>query len=192
MAQKEIDIADRKTRETCRSIRNAFMELLGHEPYSAISVTEICRMANVNRGTFYNHYYDIDDLLGDVLDQYLSDVSGTIDHVLCPQKETCTYPFCQKLQKNKELWPLFLDNAVAEKIINRLWERGRDGFVGYLTQHGDISTEQAEAIFSFQLNGCLAMNRQMIKSGRRNWKATQQTIDKFIRGGLREFLSDGE
>lgn len=85
------------------------MGLLRIKPYSKITVTELCRLADINRGTFYIHYFDVDDVLDDIVTESFSDVSQTIGHVLCPQKETCTYPFCQKVQENKELWPLFMD-----------------------------------------------------------------------------------
>ena len=89
------------------------MGLLRIKPYSKITVTELCRLADINRGTFYIHYFDVDDVLDDIVTESFSDVSQTIGHVLCPQKETCTYPFCQKVQENKELWPLFMDHKTT-------------------------------------------------------------------------------
>ena len=90
------------------------MGLLRIKPYSKITVTELCRLADINRGTFYIHYFDVDDVLDDIVTESFSDVSQTIGHVLCPQKETCTYPFCQKVQENEALWPLFMDETVSE------------------------------------------------------------------------------
>ena len=117
MQRKEINGSDRRTKYTRKVIRGALMELLNTKPYSKISVTEICRLAEINRGTFYIHYYDVDDVLDDILNQSFLDVRGTIDHVLCPHKETCTYPFCQKVQDNPALWPLFMDDTISERIL---------------------------------------------------------------------------
>lgn len=168
------------------------MGLLRIKPYSKITVTELCRLADINRGTFYIHYFDVDDVLDDILTESFSDVSGTINHVLCPHKETCTYPFCQKVQENKELWPLFMDGTVSEKIVKRLADKSKEGFVSYLMQHSDLTFEQAESIFYFQIHGCLTINRLMLQNNCRDWHNVQQTIDRFIRAGLQEFLQDGE
>ena len=101
------------------------MGLLRVKPYSKITVTELCRLADINRGTFYIHYFDVDDVLDDILTESFSDVSQTIGHVLCPQKETCTYPFCQKVQENEVLWPLFMDETVSARIIKKLADKWR-------------------------------------------------------------------
>ncbi len=131
-------------------------------------------------------------MLDDIVTESFSDVSQTIGHVLCPQKETCTYPFCQKVQENKELWPLFMDETVSERIIKQLAGKSKEGFVSYLMQHSDLTFEQAESIFYFQIHGCLTINRLMLQNNCRDWHNVQQTIDRFIRAGLQEFLQDGE
>ena len=192
MQRKEINTKDRRTKYTRSVIREALIGLLRIKPYSKITVTELCRLADINRGTFYIHYFDVDDVLDDILTESFSDVSGTINHVLCPHKETCTYPFCQKVQENKELWPLFMDDTVSEKIVKRLADKSKEGFVSYLMQHSDLTFEQAESIFYFQIHGCLTINRLMLQNNCRDWHNVQQTIDRFIRAGLQEFLQDGE
>lgn len=192
MQRKEINTKDRRTKYTRSVIREALMGLLQIKPYTKISVTELCRLADINRGTFYIHYFDVDDVLDDILAESFSDVSGTINHVLCPHKETCTYPFCQKVQENKELWPLFMDGTVSEKIVKRLADKSKEGFVSYLMQHSDLTFEQAESIFYFQIHGCMTINRLMLQNNCRDWHIIQQTIDRFIRGGLEEFLQNEE
>ena len=170
--------------------REAMLELLNAKPYSKISVTELCRLAEINRGTFYLHYYDVDDVLDDILNLSFSDVSSTIDHVLCPHKETCTYPLCRKVQENAELRPLFLDDTISERIIQKLSDGNQERFVTYLMQHSDLTFPQAEAVFYFQINGCLTVNRLMLKNHCADWHTVQQTVDRFIRAGLRELLHD--
>ena len=59
---------DRRTRYTRQVIKEAFLTLLEEKEYPKITVTEICRLAEINRGTFYLHYYDTADVLDDLLD----------------------------------------------------------------------------------------------------------------------------
>ena len=54
---------DRRTRYTRQVIKEAFLKLLEEKEYPKITVTEICRLAEINRGTFYLHYYDTADVL---------------------------------------------------------------------------------------------------------------------------------
>lgn len=39
------------------------LELLKKQSISKITVKELCEKADVNRATFYNHYYDIRNVL---------------------------------------------------------------------------------------------------------------------------------
>lgn len=49
---------DRRVRYTKQAIRKGFLRLIAQKPIEKISVTEICREADINRGTFYAHYTD--------------------------------------------------------------------------------------------------------------------------------------
>lgn len=55
MTDKKID---RRVRYTKKAIRESFLDLLEEKPLEKISVTEICKNADINRGTFYSHYTD--------------------------------------------------------------------------------------------------------------------------------------
>ena len=53
---------DRRTRYTRQTIKETFLELLKQKNFTKITVTEICKISEINRGTFYLHYYDIHDV----------------------------------------------------------------------------------------------------------------------------------
>ena len=44
---------DRRTRYTRQTIKDTFLELLKQKSFTKITVTEICKNAAINRGTFY-------------------------------------------------------------------------------------------------------------------------------------------
>ena len=70
----EKDIRVIKTRE---SIEKAFFELLRAKPVSKITVTELAKLARINKGTFYLHYQDIPDLYKKTL---LKNMLGPIEN----------------------------------------------------------------------------------------------------------------
>lgn len=55
--------ADARVRYTRKVIRDAFFSLLQEKSVKQITVTELCRLAEINRATFYKHYMDVYDLL---------------------------------------------------------------------------------------------------------------------------------
>ena len=128
---------DRRTRYTRQVIKDTFLELLKQKSFTKITVTEICKDAEINRGTFYLHYYDTHDVLSDIFNDMTQDMLTTVDHLFCLNQKSC---------------------------------------------------EQAEAVFYFQMNGCLSINRLMLRNHCNDWKQIQTVIDKFIKVGLESFL----
>jgi len=191
MCQQQVKKIDRRTQYTRRIIKETFLNELKRKKFGKITVTAICQLCEINRGTFYLHYFDMDDVLDDVLSDALADTSAVLDHVLCPNKISCTYPFCEKMQHNQEFQPLFFDEITAARLISKLSDLGKEDFVTRLMQKSLLTFEQAEAIFYFQINGCLTINQMMLQNHCTDWKKIQNTIDTFIRAGLNSFLDVG-
>lgn len=75
MLDNEEDLRVRKTR---KAIRSAFMRLLSEKDLDKIRVVELCRAAEISKGTFYLHYEDIYSLYREVLRKYLEEKAA--DH----------------------------------------------------------------------------------------------------------------
>ena len=50
-------------KKSCEKIENAFLFLLEKYKYDDITVSQICKHAEINRSTFYCHYTDLNDLI---------------------------------------------------------------------------------------------------------------------------------
>ena len=60
MSETQARRPDRRTRYTRRLIQDTLLALMDKKPFSRVTVTELCRHAEINRGTFYLHYLDLD------------------------------------------------------------------------------------------------------------------------------------
>ncbi len=180
---------DRRVQYTKKVIHETFFKLLEKKPYPQITVTELCRQADINRGTFYTHYYDMEDVLDEILSEILKDTSSVVEHVLSVPcgNEGCTYPFCEKIRSNDQYRILFLDDTVSEKIIEKM-SGIKEHFITWLMSHSLLTFEEAEAIFHFQMNGCLTINRLMFRNKCTDWRKIQRVVDGFIQAGLERFL----
>lgn len=179
---------DRRTRYTRQTIKDSLLSTMQHKPFSKITVTEICRLSEINRGTFYLHYYDLDDVLDDTIEDVLQDTTPVLNHVMCPEKSGCSFPFCQKMQESQQYQILFFDEIASARLLEKICELSKEHFVTNLMQNSLLSYEQAEALLYFQMNGCLAINKRMLKNHCTDWKKIQQVIDQFIKSGLESFL----
>ena len=71
---------DIRVRKTEAAIKGAFMELRAQRPVEKISVKELCRLAQINKSTFYAHYADIYALSDAIQAEAIAFVLGTIFH----------------------------------------------------------------------------------------------------------------
>ena len=47
--------------------------------------------AEINRGTFYLHYYDIHDVLSDIFNDMTQDMLTTVDHLFCLNQKSSKF-----------------------------------------------------------------------------------------------------
>lgn len=73
--QKSKGNEDLRVRRTRKFLQTALMELTIQKGFDAVTVTDICERAMVNRATFYRHYMDKYDLL----DRYMDDLYHLLD-----------------------------------------------------------------------------------------------------------------
>jgi AcrR family transcriptional regulator len=67
---------DPRVRRTRRLLQDALLALAEERDFSAITVGEITRRADVNRNTFYLHYRDKDDLVTQTLDALFDELTA--------------------------------------------------------------------------------------------------------------------
>lgn len=63
---EKVKTESRRVKMTKQLIQNALLELLEQKPLGKITVTDICKIADVNRSTFYAYYVDIQQLLEEI------------------------------------------------------------------------------------------------------------------------------
>lgn len=71
-------VTHRKT-SSKKNIKKAFAKLLNEKGFEKITVSDITRTADVNRGTFYSHYTDKYELLNEIENEILSNLKGYFD-----------------------------------------------------------------------------------------------------------------
>jgi len=125
---------DRRIIKTRNETKNAFYLLLNEKSFSKITVGELARKANINRGTFYLHYLDKYDLLEKCKNEVFDKIKEITDH---PQ-------FQENLKEVKESrHPSFFKEAPLF-IINLLeyFQDNADLLKAILGPNGDPSFEE--------------------------------------------------
>ncbi len=70
---------DGRIRYTKMRIRSAFYELVKEMDHDKITVTAVCKRAEINRATFYKHYLDIPDLADKLQEEAIQSLMSKLD-----------------------------------------------------------------------------------------------------------------
>lgn len=68
---------DLRVFKTKEALRKALVILLKEKGLNSISVTELCQLANVNRGTFYAHYGQVENLFEEYFKSIMKDLGDS-------------------------------------------------------------------------------------------------------------------
>jgi AcrR family transcriptional regulator len=71
------DYIDRRIIRSKKVMKDAILSLMHEKDLREITVTDIVRIADINRGTFYKHYQYTEDILREIIDEVLSDLKDS-------------------------------------------------------------------------------------------------------------------
>ena len=89
-------------------IETAFLTLLLNHKYEDITISQICKQANINRSTFYCHYSDINDLIIKIENKFAKSMAT----IFCYGERRTHEAFVEMFEfvhKNKFFYKAFLN-----------------------------------------------------------------------------------
>ena len=73
----KLPIIDRRIRKSQKSLKDALLTLMQTKDFKNISITDLVQLADLNRGTFYKHYQDKEELLEEIIDEVIQDLTAS-------------------------------------------------------------------------------------------------------------------
>jgi AcrR family transcriptional regulator len=97
---------DKRIRRTKKLLRQALTMLMQQKDFQSITVTDVVREADINRGTFYAHYRDVYDLREQIENEMIQDFRAMIAD-LRPSETATLQPVLRRamdyLEENREV-----------------------------------------------------------------------------------------
>lgn len=184
---------DKRTLYTKSVIKDALLQLMEKKAFDKITITDVCKEAEINRGTYYLHYYELTEVLDELLEDAFSNIKSFPGKLDIPEKYANTqcpnFTLCQIIRHSQKYKVLLLDDSLTCRIIDKLAAIYKADFVAETMECYKVDANQAEAIFYFQINGCFAISKSGYHLDCDDWFKIRQVIDDFIQGGLNQLLS---
>ena len=114
-----VERSDRRVRYTKTVLKQSLLELMKDRPIGKITVTEICRLADVNRNTFYAHYKGPEELLSVIEAELYNSITDAIvrDEL---HTESLLYEVCTVIYDNGDLCRIIFSDNGDKAFLQRV------------------------------------------------------------------------
>lgn len=164
---------------TAKKMDKALISLLGEKSFEYITVSEICKRAEVNRSTFYLHYENTVDLLDETARFLLNDFMAYFDVDVknitnkfkeCPLDELnfisdeYLHPYLSYIKDNKSVFSTVLLHSVSFGF-NEIFQRLYENIFNPILDRFNYPTSDRKYVMMFYLNGITAIVTEWLKEG---------------------------
>lgn len=183
---------DRRTIITKTLIKDALLELLKKTTYEKLTVTALCKQAEITRATFYLHYQNIDDVLDEALDDALrlteldpkfEKFESSHEAYFASKDDTedidAFLPACQRAARNPKYRALFLNESLSHIILDKMYRKERSIRIPDIMAAHHLTEWEADIIFRYMLYGNFAVNKSLAWVKNDDWYHAQDVIRTF-------------
>lgn len=163
---------DRRVRRTKEKFREVLLSLMEEKSFNDITITEIIKAADFNRGTFYAHYDQKNDLLEEIIEDMFDRM---MEAYRKPYRNLSVIDFNEISSSSIILFDHFLENQrfykimlnptinynFHEKLIKKLNELFREDFDFLIT---DIDNLDIQLFSTYRIHGIIGLILEWIEN----------------------------
>ena len=184
---------DRRVKYTKMVLKESLTKLMKEKAISRITITEICKNADINRTTFYSHYNDQYDLLEKIVQELINDINKYLD----------TFEFDDNIEESLQMLTKILEyidlNSDLCKVL--LGSNSNLGFqkdimmimnqrcISEWVIKNSIDKTTADYIYAFAITGNLGIIQKWLsEKDKKSAKEMASIIMKLTYHGLNAFI----
>lgn len=154
---------DRRVQYTKKVLRESLFDLLNDKELSQISITELCRTADINRNSFYRHYNIPLDILLELEDEVFEKLSAVLRK--SHNMDEVILLSCQILENDKEMSKIVFMKGDGSGILSRILASVRTHFP--VEDQIELTPETqpfVEMAYQFGEKGSIAVIKKWVES----------------------------
>ena len=181
---------DKRIVKTKKKLTSTLLNLIEKEQIKDITVLELCKVANVNRTTFYKYYKDIDDFVYTLEESLISDLKNNIVNIKRNYLITYIGKTIESIKEHKEIYSKLLspngDKSFLRKILYIVHDESINEWKQLLKK---ASSEDLENIYKFIVDGSTGIIENWINNNLQgDTQNTTNFINKLCMSGLSSFI----
>lgn len=149
---------NRRILYTKNIIKESLIELLKDKEIHQVTVTDICKKADVNRGTFYSHYKDAFDLLQSMEDELFNQVIVYLTEIPVEDyTDILLIKVFELIVENKELCKVLFCKQNDSKILDRILYVANKANLDKIINTPGFTDEYLNYLLKYAIGGIIAV-----------------------------------
>lgn len=182
---------DRRSIYTENVIKDVVIQLLNEKPINKITVTEVCKIADINRGTFYLHYKDCLDVLEKLQDEYSDSVLELLEKNKHLSHLESIFTLHEHNRQNKRNYLILLRTDLPLKAFKKITKYGEDRIINYLCSSSSLSKQEAKWIAEYMVSASIGIIKDFDLEDA-NMVHREEILQQFIGGGLQSIINKNQ
>lgn len=157
---------DRRTLYTRKVIMDAYIQLLKEKPKEKIHITELCKIAEINRCTFYLHFEDIqavEEAIEEKLFHKFKDFIKT-QNSNSRNRQSLSNTFIDTMLHDENYRTLMSVNVPSSDFLSFLSACYLDDLKKNLPPKHHLTEKEQEILYAFIVGGVIAVEQNWIKN----------------------------
>ena len=146
-----------------RLIQQAFADMLQVKAADKITVTDVVKMADINRGTFYAHYAGIPELIRGILEEHMQIIKDMVENSMTEDNRfnpRLIFAHVNEMLSEKlDFYRKSLTSGIGEAIMEQLRQLLMDFLLEYEDRVSDMDHDYYIFMISFGTGGAIALYR---------------------------------
>lgn len=159
---------DHRVRLTKQIIKDSLVSLMQEYPVSKLSVKMLCETAGINRSTFYAHYSDVYDLLNQIQEEIIRQISEYISERAFSEQTQLTVLSVRHIleyaRDNSRLLKVLLSENGDYTFQKNIMLLAQDKIIHELRNMRHIDKCMSEYLQIFAVTGALSVIRKWLQN----------------------------
>ncbi|MDV4152069.1 TetR-like C-terminal domain-containing protein [Clostridium sp. AL.422] len=171
---------NRRILYTKKIISDSLIDLLQNKKIHEVTVTDICKKSDINRGTFYKHYKDAYDLLQSLEDELFNQILEYIESTpIEAYKDVLLLKVAELIKNNKELCKILFNKQMESNLINRIIYLANKAEIDKLIDNPKVDQVFIDYFIKYSVGGVLAVIQSWLEN---DLKESPKEIVDIING----------
>lgn len=149
---------DTRVQYTKRVLKDALLKILKSKPISKVTIKELCEEAGLNRGTFYLHYNEPNDVLREIERDFVQEKFSFFDPYMKNDNPDQLAKLFGAIMQNKELSLVLFGPNGAPQFTERIKSRVQGSVLNdWQIEFPDYSRDDLAYVFEFVFPGAMRL-----------------------------------